>query len=178
VPATGYFTVGMSSCLALNNGVNSGAIDLVTNEPIMGWIDGPYVSLSNFDPSRGWISPAYDHDNFTASGSTIWDVGQADVATYAYTLLNKTMTVSFTLNGTSVGGTPGYVLKIKIPNGKISTKAVNNMVRLTDNLQPTLAWAYTDAGGTTINIQRLDYSTFSPAADTTTVQGQITLEVN
>jgi hypothetical protein len=182
-PAIGTFTDASatgnrSRCVALNNGVNPGSINLTTNEPAMGWIDSQYVDLSNLDPGRGWVPPAYDAANFSASGSMTWTVQNTDVATYAYTLLNRTMTLSFSFDNTSVGGTPDYVLRIKIPNGKVATKAMSSKVRLLDNSTPADAWCYTSAGGTWVDIQREDFATFSASTNATTVQGQITFEVD
>jgi len=178
VPAKGECSVGTSYVLALNNGANTAVIVPATNEPLIGWQESAFVRLSNFDPGRGWVSPPYGGGNFTASGSMTWTVESGDVATYAYTLLNRTMTVSFTLNSTSVGGTPSSVLRIKIPLGKFSTKAMNSFVRASDNGTPVPAWCYTDVSGVWLNIQKTDFSNWSLSTNGTTIQGQITFEID
>jgi hypothetical protein len=181
-PAIGTFTDASatgnkSRCIALNNGVNPASINLTTNEPAMGWIDGAHVNLSNFDPGRSWVSPAYSASYFTASGAMTWTVDPADVETYAYTLLNKTMTVSFKLNNTTTSGTPGNVLSIRIPNSKVATKSVTTLVK-GNNGAILIATASVGAGGTTIDLQPIDVAVWANATNTRTIQGQITFEVN
>ena len=128
-----------------------------------------------------WTSPAYSAGNFTASGSLTWTVEQADITTYAYTLVGKTMTVVFFIESTSTGGTASNILQIAIPGSFTAAKRMS---------MPTL-W-YADAGGanavgraevvssgTVIRLTKMDNSNWSnAAANNTDVHGMITFEVN
>jgi hypothetical protein len=182
-PAKGTFTnslgaPGKSSCACINNGVNAGSIDLVTNEPTMGWIDGDLVCLSNYDPGRLWVSPAFDAGFYTASAGMTWTLAAGDVATLAYKAVDKSMTLAFVLDSTTVGGVVDYVLKIRIPNGKVATKGMMAKVRATDNGNAVDAWCYVSAGGTTVDIQKEDLTKWTASANATSVQGQIVFEIN
>jgi hypothetical protein len=178
IGAYGECTAGDSSIVAINNGINSIIVSPTTNLPTMGWRHGAYVKLSSLDPGRGWSTPLFNAAEFLGNGSMTWTVQSADVGTYAYTLDGRTMTLAFTLNGTSVGGTPSSILRMTIPAGKVATKAMNVMVRASDNGTPVTAWAYTDISGIYINVQKIDFSNWAASTNATTIQGQITFEVD
>ena len=125
-----------------------------------------------------WTTPTFAAGDFTASGSMTWTVAAGDVGTYAYTILNKTMTVSFNINTSTVGGTPSTDLMIAIPATKTATKGMRNPVQLLDNGTRTTGVAYVDASGTVIVIQRTDAANFTAATDNTYILGQITFQIN
>jgi len=64
-----------------------------------------------------WINVPYAASNFVGSQSMIWTVESADVNTYAYTLIGKTMLLSVCIFAASVGGTPDAYLMTRIPGG-------------------------------------------------------------
>jgi hypothetical protein len=177
IAAVGTFTAGKSYVLALNNGVNPASINLTTNEPAHGWIDGAYVDLTRLDPGFGWITPAFNAANFSAGGSMIWTVDAGDVETYAYIVANRTMTLAFKINTSSISGTLSSVLRIKIPNGKVATKGVLNTCRIV-NATTDIGICYVGASDTYIFIQRNDTSNYVAGTNNVAVQGQITFEVN
>lgn len=126
-----------------------------------------------------WVTPSFSAGNFTANNSMTWTVGSGDVATYAYTIQGKTMTVAFGLNTTSVGGTPSTELRIAIPAGKTATKVIVNAVMALDNgAIVNDAYAITPAGGTYIAIGKYTGANWSAATDSTYIGGQITFEIN
>src|SRR5882672_6592367 len=67
-----------------------------------------------------WIAPAFNAANFTAGGAQTWTLQAGDVASFAYTIFGKTMTVAFALQTTSVGGVPDPTLRITIPGGFVA----------------------------------------------------------
>lgn len=129
--------------------------------------------------ATAWITPAFDAGNFTGAGSMTWTVAEGDVATLAYTIIGKTMTVSFSLNETTVGGTPAEILTIVIPAGKTATKIMHNaLAYAVDNSTIVQAVAFVSAGGGTINLIKPAYTAWSASTNATTISGQITFEIN
>lgn len=177
-PNATYWRVAPSYVVALNNGVAPGSTSLTTNEPTMGWIDSAYVALSNLDPGRGWVRPAFDAAVYTTNGAGGWTVGSGDVEFYGYTLLNRTMTVSFRLITTSVIAVVGNELRIAIPNGKIASQPMANPVYLFDAGAAANGFATVEAASTYITIRRLNAANFTASANATEVKGQITFMVD
>lgn len=64
-----------------------------------------------------FISIPFNAGDYTGSGSMTWTVDAGDVATYAYFLNGRVMSVAVFNTLTSVGGTPDYFLQILLPNG-------------------------------------------------------------
>lgn len=121
-------------------------------------------------------TPEFDAGDFTADTGS-WDVEDADVVTYAYSILGRMMTVAFTVVETSVSGGP-TVLSILIPQDRVSAKEISNPVIVSDNGDPyEVAMATVTASGTTIDIELLDGSAFADATDTTEIRGEITFEM-
>jgi len=180
VGAHGFFTssigVGVTaSVLALNEGFDYEALEPNTNEPIKGWRNSAFVSLSNFDPRRGWVTPPFNAAKFTANTGGPWTVSEENAETFAYTTLNRTMTLSFKLNSTVLTGTTTGVLKIVIPLSKVSTKGMLALCFITNGGVSTTGFINVGVGGSSLDIQKLDLSTF--AAGSTTVHGQISFEI-
>lgn len=125
-----------------------------------------------------WVTPAFDAANFTANGSMTWTVDAGDVITYAYTICGKTMTVAFSLNATTVGGTLNSRLYIAIPASKTATKTMtNNCATYQSGWLAGLCSV--DAGTTFIYITRDVVETnFEASTNGTLVKGQITFEIN
>jgi hypothetical protein len=124
-----------------------------------------------------WTTRAFAAGNFTANGAMTWTVGSGDVVTDAYTVVGKALTYAFTLNTTTVAGTPNSTLQILIPGSFTAAKTMTTLCRLLDNGTATSGIVFATASSTTISIQRLDAANFSAATDTTLVQGVITCEV-
>ena len=125
-----------------------------------------------------WTQVAFNAGDFTASGAMTWTVAAGDVGTFMYTIIEKTMTVCFNLNTTSIGGVVSTDLKILIPASKIAIRQVSNPVTLLDNGTRVMGRAFINSlNDTFITIQRLDAGNFTAAADTTYVIGQLTFEI-
>lgn len=145
--------------------------------------------FSDFDASNGlsergrtvklgeWTAVAYNAANFTASSGT-WTVDSGDQVTYAYAIVGKAITVSFTIVGTDVSATPAE-LRIAIPGGFTAARRMDSAVWLVNAGTREVGQAIVDAAGTYIRFLRSAAGNFSTtAADDTTVAGQITFEVS
>jgi hypothetical protein len=169
---------GKSRVTSTNNGVNPGSTDLMTSEPIHGWIDSVYVHLSNLEPGRDWVRPAFSAGAYTTNGAGGWTLTSGDVEYYGYVLFNRAMTVSFSLVTTSVIAAVGTELRVAIPNGRIATQPMRNPVYISDNGTAEIGLASVDAGSTYITIKRLAAGNFTASANNTQVKGQLTFMVD
>lgn len=126
-----------------------------------------------------WVSVSYNAANFVGGGGMTWTVEAGDVNTYAYVLIGKTMTVSFWISTSSVGGTPNPVLRIAIPAGKVAARAMRNTIEALDAGSAAAGIASVVLGNTTIDLYKdMGASTnWSLSTNTTYVVGQITFEV-
>jgi hypothetical protein len=186
VNATGYFTstaVG-SKVVAINNGVNPASIDISTNPavsglPTQGWLQSSYVSL-DVQNGGGWVTPAYLATNFSANVST-WIVDGTDPETYCYTLQGTTMTLSWKIVQSSLGGIPSALL-LKIPAGKLPVKNMSSICYIKNATTSIVAGLCNVAvGDPNLSIQLIDGSNFAAAtgatANTLATYGQLTFEV-
>ena len=139
---------------------------------------GAFTESNNATAIGYWTTPAFSAGDFTGNSSMTWTVAAGDVATHAYTITGKTMTVNFVLNGTTVGGTPNFALQMAIPASKTATKAVQVPAYMIDNGTRGLGFASVAAGGTQISIIKSDASNWAASTDATYVYGSITFEIN
>ncbi|MFA6282366.1 MAG: hypothetical protein WCY05_07710 [Candidatus Omnitrophota bacterium] len=128
--------------------------------------------------SGAWSTPDFSAGNFTANGSMTWTVEAGDVTTYAYVIIGKTMTVSFAIDTSTIGGTVNTTLYIAIPNAETAKKTVYVPCLLTDNELPVTGRACVTASGTTIAITRLDGANYTAKTNLVNARGQITFEIN
>lgn len=122
-----------------------------------------------------WTTPAFDAGNFTGGGT--WTVDEADVTTYAYIEIGKTMTVAWQIVNTDVNASSALLLKI--PNSRTAAKAMRNAAVVVDNgAAATAGIALVAAAGTNIELYRIPVAAFTnTTADNTSVYGQITFEI-
>lgn len=162
----------------INTGINGSTISLFTGGSITLIYDSQLSRwfVLEFNQSV-WITPTFSAGDFTASGSMTWTVGSGDVFTYAYILNGNKLTISFVLATTSVGGTLGPTLQIKIPGGFVATKQMFSTCYIADNGVSSIGRCSVDASGTVIKIQRVDVTNYTAATDATNIFGQITIEV-
>lgn len=124
-----------------------------------------------------WATPAFDAGDFTGLSGT-WTVEAGDVATYSYTIINKTMIVSFTLETTTTASSLER-LYIKVPAGKTATKAV--WIRLpyvTANGSIVDCHAHVDASGNLIQVIPYAGGAFADGVNNCSVRGHIIFEIN
>jgi hypothetical protein len=129
-----------------------------------------------------WISPAYAAGDYTGSGGMTWTVDLADVLTFEYTVIGKTMIVIFALGTTSVTAPLGTDLQIKIPGSYISAKtAVGGTVRVSDNGSAgELGICVVGAAGTNVLIRKgplIAAANWTASVNNTTLQGIMAFEV-
>lgn len=125
-----------------------------------------------------WTDVAYDAGNFTAKGSMTWTAENADQVSYKWTLLGKTMIVSFTLNSTSVGGTASDELRIAIPGGYLARNSDTlGAIRAYDNGTDTVGFCGVVAGAGYIRCWRGGFSNWALSTNNTSVQGQAVFEI-
>jgi hypothetical protein len=154
---------------------DSGTLDAGLSAVFYGIISQVNSSL----PAPAWITPAFNAANFTGNGSMTWTVESGDVATYAYIISGKTMTVSLFINTTTVGGTPNTTLQIAIPAGKVATKAMASATsRLLDNNVVAVGIMQVLASGTVIQVLREDAAAYTASTNQTGFRGQLTFEIN
>lgn len=127
-----------------------------------------------------WTTPTFDAGDFTASGSGTWTVASGDVTTYAYTIIGKMMVVMWSLDTTTVGGTPGYYLYLKIPAGKVATKACAAVHGYSQAGTPGFGSAYVNNAlfGANIALGIVAGGAWSTGTNNAVTVGQIVFEIN
>ena len=115
--------------------------------------------------------------NFTASAGT-WTVDSGDVITYAYTVVGKTMTLTWAIQSTDVSA--GSVLRLAIPGGYTAAREAYGVYRATDaGAAAVAAVCNVLASGTYVQL----FATMGgtawtiTAGDNTNTQGTLTFEV-
>lgn len=129
-----------------------------------------------------WIAVTYASGNFTSDNGTTWTVDSADQVGFQYTLIGKTMIISFTLNATSVSaGAPNRLL-VKIPGGFTAAHQFTTAARVFDNGTERYGILDCNAAATVFRIQPVNLSTgavttYAASTNNTSVQGTMTIEV-
>lgn len=110
--------------------------------------------------------------------SGTWTVDQpGDLTTFGYTLIGKTMTVSFWIAGTDVS-TLNDELRITVPAGATVAKgAVNPFLATNAGGTAVIGYAFVEAGGQLIKLRMIGAQWASTSSDNTDVKGQITFEI-
>jgi len=109
-----------------------------------------------------------------------WTVAVADIIAYAYSLVGKTMTLSFWLNTTTIAGTPSNTLLIKVPASKTIVGYSVNPCVCYNNSVAKAGIVAAEAGETYLKLY-YDLTTapnWTAESNTTNAKGQITFEVN
>jgi len=75
-------------------------------------------------PMGEFIAVPYNAADFTGYGSMLWNVEDTDFIYAAYTLIGKTMFLSFQINTSSIAGTPSTLLYMKIPGGFVASHTI------------------------------------------------------
>ncbi len=123
-----------------------------------------------------WIAVTFAAGNFTASAGN-WTLTSPDQLALSYTLVGKTMTVSWALTATTVSVTPAQ-LKITIPGGFTAATRMANSFLYNDNGTVGVGYGSVAAGSTFIFLLKDTAGTaWATATDNTAVEGQISFEV-
>jgi hypothetical protein len=128
-----------------------------------------------------WITVAFNAANFGASGAQTWTLTSPDVAGLAYWLRGRQLTVTFSLDTTSVGGTPSTALHIlQAAYGGFtggSTQYSGVMTLASDNGTLVDAYVQANASATVLRILKKTLANWTAAANTTTAYGTIIMGV-
>ena len=123
-----------------------------------------------------WTAVSFSAGSFTANGAMTWTVESADQVTYSYTKSGTVMTLAWTINGTTVGGTPNTALQIAIPGGFTASKTMHGTMNYHDNGTPGVGHCSAAASATFLQCFKTDASNWTAATNATNVRGQITFE--
>lgn len=156
--------------------ITNGTGGLVSSNDMMAF--SGYRERSRLVPMGEWIQVAYNAANFVGGGALTWTVQVADQAVLKYTLIGKTMTVSFAIINSSTGGVADADLRITIPDGYLAANfEVGGVVRTSDAGAEDIGWAYV-SGGAWIGIRKRGSANWSAAAvNNTLVEGMCTFEI-
>jgi len=122
-----------------------------------------------------WIDVAYNAANFTTNSAAAWTVTAVEQVTLAYTLIGKTMILSFYLQQTGLGSPAPTELRIKIPGNYLADKAQRPAVLQFFDLTWTSGVIATVAGGNYIGLQKIAGGTWSAGSANLWVIGQIAI---
>jgi hypothetical protein len=121
--------------------------------------------------------PAFAAADYAAADQMRWAVERGNVEDVRFVTHGRTMTVSFSIAGTTVAGARSSGLRIRIPDGrKARWKMTNAVARLLDNGALTPGYSQVLPGSEYIEIVRSDGAPFSASTGRTSVSGQITIE--
>jgi hypothetical protein len=148
--------------------ISSGLIDLGINT-----ING--VRTGGRDT---WITPTFSAGDYTASGSMTWRVIAGNVTTMAYALHNRRLTVSFVVNGPTVGAPLSNELRVKIPGGFTATKTMYGSCLINDNGSFAIGISHVSAGGRVIAFGKAGGANFAASTRNTGFFGTISFEIN
>jgi hypothetical protein len=122
-----------------------------------------------------WTAVPFDAALYTGNGSMTVTVGTQ--TTYAYVLMGKFLIVSVVLASVTVAGTPSTAIRIALPGSLVAARAMSAPIALTDNGTAAIGVARVSAGGTVIEVKRVDGSAWTASAGTSGIEGSILLEV-
>jgi Pectate lyase superfamily protein len=134
-------------------------------------------TTENFGNLGSWTTPTYNAGDFTGNGSMSWTVTAGDIETFAYNVRGKVMTVSLNLSSTSVGGSLNSQLRVAIPAGKIAATRCTSACFISDNGARTTGFLNVTGGDSYITVNRTDGANFSASSSSTTVHGQIVIDI-
>ena len=77
-----------------------------------------------------WIDVPYDRSIFSGHAPLHWNVGEANVVTYAYRLQGKTMTLAFKVVNSALEGIPANELYLRIPDHYLPQRSIANAIWL------------------------------------------------
>lgn len=142
------------------------------------------ITLLSGSPTTGrvgldgiWIAVPFNAADYVASAGT-WTVIAGNVGTFAYKIEGNTMTVDLFLIAATVQTTAvAPVYTIKIPNGQVAKRSMDNMCRMTTGGAVVSGIMVVSAGGTTISISETSGTVNWAIAANNGLRGQISFEI-
>jgi hypothetical protein len=127
-----------------------------------------------------WTVVPYSAGNFSGGGGVLWGVDSGDVANYKYTIAGKVMTVDFYIAGSTISGSPGTQLLLKIPAGKTAKARTTVPVHVYNAVVESLGTAQVLPSGTNIMLYKgglLGGTNWAAEVNGAAVAGQISFEI-
>lgn len=125
------------------------------------------------------VNVTFSAGNFDGNGAQSWTLTSPDQVTFRYQIINKKMTVWFSLESTSVGGTPNTDLQITIPASKVCPVQVNGTFSYVDNGGSiTIGQTQINTGQTVIRLIKAAAANWTASTNATSVWGQIEFPIN
>jgi hypothetical protein len=169
------YTAVVRGDLSVNYGTIQGP-DSVNWNTAYGW--GDHAAAGYMTTPGAWTVPAFNAGDFYANGGMTWTVQAGDVTSYAYSVTGKTMILAWELATTSVGGTLGPSLLLKIPGGYIAQRAIRNVYDVDENGVKRYGLAYVAANDVVVQLFANNVAlTWTGTTNTTGMGGQIIIEV-
>jgi hypothetical protein len=124
-----------------------------------------------------WSDVAFNAAHYTAA-TGLWTLTAPDMVTFAYQKTNKTLSVALVLVTTTVSA-PTASLRVLIPGGFTGSKRMDAMGYAVDNGGTPIATTnFVAAGGTVINVARLDGANWAASTNLTNVVVTMAFGVN
>jgi hypothetical protein len=125
------------------------------------------------------VSVAYVAGNFTAAGAMTWTVDSGDLLLFSYFLRGRLLTVFFTIESSSVGGTPSSALLVAIPGGfTAANQSRSTNLYYGDNGTNADGTIRTSAAGVTVlELAKANQSTWTASTNNTNVYSSFVFEV-
>jgi len=123
-----------------------------------------------------WVSIPHGSLVFTAAGGGggTWVVDPADLQAMIYTVVGRTIMLSYGILSSTVTGTP-TMLRFALP-GVIATRLFLATCRIQSGGVEYVGRAYAYTGINTISVEKTDGSVWSTQANTTLIQGELYFE--
>lgn len=126
-----------------------------------------------------WISPVFSAGDYGAVAPLTLTVDSGDVQGCAYYLSGRSLTVSFTLQTTTTGGTTAALLTVAIPNGFTTASALIDVLGSNfDNAVAKIGKLRAQTGVAYIRVSNADGSNFAIQTNTLSFGGTIVFQVN
>lgn len=123
----------------------------------------------------GWIAVPYAGTNFTSDAGS-WTVDAGDVSNYRYVTRNRTLTLNYYLQATTIAGAPN-ALSVHLPSTFTSAMDIRAPGVMYDGaFRSTFLTVPLNAN--TITHNRQDGATWTPNTNATFVYGNLTFEMN
>lgn len=130
-------------------------------------------------PQGDWIAVSYAASLFSASTGSTWTVPASAYTTYAYTLVGRTMTISFQMTAAIVSVAAAAILKLALPAHALVSRRSVGTFAYTDNGTAGVGVVQADPGlGNYLVLSKnLDASVTFSVSGAMTVAGQISVEI-
>ena len=124
-----------------------------------------------------WTTPPFAAEHFSGSGGMAWSVGPGNLETYAYTVVGKTMTVSWSIAASTITGRVDKSLRLAIPDGYVPGHRVRVPTGLGSNGVHSIGVAEVSANTPVIYIYPTADRVTNFNAGPADLYGQITFEI-